>query len=108
MLSVKLRIRICIALLVIGCAYAAIFCVWWVKRPRTAKTLDGRTVWLVEVGSDQFLPGGEYLWYPAFWTLQHAFGYQPIGFAVGTNRDVGYWARNPPDEWLRLLNGHAK
>src|SRR5919109_34733 len=31
------------ALLVIGCAYAAIFGIWWFKRPRTAQTVDGRT-----------------------------------------------------------------
>jgi hypothetical protein len=104
----RFKVRICIALLAIGCAYAAIFCVWWVRLPRTAQTVDGRTVWLVEISSDHRLPGGDYLWYPAFWTLQHVFAYQPVGFAVETDRDVGYWARNPPDEWLRILHGQVR
>jgi hypothetical protein len=104
----KLKFRIGIALLVIACVYAATFGIWWVKRPRTAQTEDGRTVWLVEVGSDRFLPGNEYLWYPGFWTLQHVFGYQPVGFVVETDRDVGYRAKNPPDEWLRALHGQAE
>ncbi len=104
----RLTLGICIAVLVLGCVYAAVFSVWWAKRPRESQTVDGRTVWVVEVSSDRALPGGEYLWYPAFWTVQNVFGYQPVGFAVEEDRDVGYYARNPPAEWLRTLHGQAE
>src|SRR5438876_8173925 len=104
----RFRVRICVALLSVVCAYAAIFGIWWAKRPRTAQSVGGRTVWLVEVHSDRFLPGGEYLWYPAFWTLQHVFGYRAVGFAPEADKDVVFWARNPPVEWLRILHGQSE
>ena len=104
----KFKLRICIVFILIGCAYAAVFAVWWAKRPRTAQTVGSKTVWIVEVGSDRLLPGGEYLWYPAFWTVRHVFGYQAVGFAPEAERDVVFYARNPPAEWLKILHGQSE
>jgi len=99
------KLYILIAILVCLSAYAAVFAIWWGNCPRNARSIGDRTVWIVECHSRN-VPldglGGEYLWYPAFWTLQHVFGYRAVGFAVGQEEDVVYWVRNPPAEWLRM------
>ena len=87
---------ICVVLLAVVFAYAAIFGIWWSKHPRTAQRVDGQMMSLVEVYSDRSLPGAENVWLPAFWTLQHIFGYRVVGFAPGADKDVVFWARNPP------------
>ncbi len=103
----KWVLRACVAAVVMVIGYAAVFGIWWGKRPRTAKSVAGRTVWIVEVDSKTVPFGGQYFWYPGFWTLQSVFRYRCVGFAPQADGDVSFWARNPPDEWLRMLKGHS-
>ncbi len=96
----RLGTRIVITIgLVIPALYILTFTVWWLRCPRVTYVVQGQTVRVVESHGNSLPLDGEFLWYPAFWAVQHVCGYHPVGFAPTTDGDIVFWVRNPPAEW---------
>lgn len=71
--------------------YTGTFSFWWLRSPARLEMFQGRRVHIVEFQFNSVSWRTESVWVPAFWFMEHVYGYEPDGFvAMGDDSVLTY------------------
>lgn len=80
-------------------AYVGTFSYWWQQSPRKLRmTKGGLQVEVVEFQVNKVSWNTWALWVPAFWAVEHVFGYQDAGMIAMEDQSIIRYVRTAPPE----------
>jgi hypothetical protein len=78
-------------------AYVGTFSYWWQQSPRKLRmTKGGIQVEVVEFEFNKVSWHTQMLWFPAFWSMEHVFGYQQDSLLAMEEHSVVRYVRPAP------------
>lgn len=88
----KLLVGLICLLVTVG-LYVATFSYWWLRSPSKDVTIEGKTVHVVHFTFNKVSYYSGPLWVPAFWSMEHVFGYEYCGIVAMYHQSIYIYAK---------------
>jgi hypothetical protein len=79
--------RIIVSVVLIS-IYIGIFSFWWLRSPSKNMVIQGQTIHEVQFAYNTISFHTYIFWAPAFWFMEHACGYEPVGYIAMEEKSI--------------------